>query len=154
MRVEKQGYQECTLAVIAALSDTPLAEVRDVACAKAHISYWAEMLNKPVAYQWAVMRYLVRRYKASGVSATPVNLKASIPTAQITLDGRGTIVIGVPNDRNSHIMPFENGLIYDLNDPNNPFPLKDLGNKYPQWPILRVKTARKKRLGSRNKNQH
>ena len=150
MRVEKQGYFECMLAVIAALGDKPLAEIRGAGCIKANVSHWSELAGQgKTPIYWETIRYLTRRYKVSGVPTKSMRCNA-MPGNIKPLDGRGSIVIRAPSNRETHIMPFENDLIYDPGNPSKPFPLSDLENRYPNWTIRKVSKSRQKRVTKSN----
>lgn len=141
MWVEQQGYFECMLATIAALANVSLTEVRETACTRAKVDCWEKVCYSYILF-WDTIRYLKRYYHVSGVPGT--NRYNTIPGNAQTLVGKGSISIRPINFLNTHIMPFENGLIYDPNQSRSPFPLEDLEKRYPKWEVVKIMKSRKK----------
>lgn len=122
MRVEQQGKDECMLATIAALKGVPLAEVRSKALIMGKISKWTILVRRPLAF-WKVTKALCLEYD---IPFDIVEYRALInqPSSgynnllEIPNKGKGVVTVrifGIDDDYCylQHIMPFENGLVYD-----------------------------------------
>ena len=140
MRGERQGEDECMLAVIADLTGAPLSQVRATALAYSQKRTWAEVCDIPGAnlssLWWKTVFYLcdcfdttkklahtlvqastVRREEATQCAATAL----PIDILELPLKGKGVIVMVAAHDPSTgHIVPWEDGLAYDSNIPNNP----------------------------------
>lgn len=134
MKVERQRDEECMLVTIAALSGKPLADIRRMACKHARVNKWVDVLA--TNRYWTTVNYVVRQLRVRGIP----RILAYAPRAPQTLpSGRGSIAVmacGV-----SHIMPFENGLLYDT-DGNEPLTLKEYRAQNLFIKILKITKAR------------
>ena len=125
--VEQQYPQECLLATLAALSNTPYAIVR----AKAHLYlrqwYATNIGSIPAGCSWSP--HAVRHINVySAVAASLLSL-LNLPTISfsgtpptgcewtIPLQGQGYIRFLLPPN-GSHITPWKEGLIYEVGSPN------------------------------------
>lgn len=122
MKVEHQGHNECMLATLAALAEVPLSEVRELACTVAEKKTWAEFCaavisQGDVAVYWQVVNYLIRYYN---LPLNLVNLESNNiymgegDFDRVPATGRGTILVALGGG-SYHIMPWENGKVYDPN---------------------------------------
>ena len=144
LNVERQGRNECMLATIAALQGRPLSQVRAEACRAAQVDKWNEAIQFCAhdAYWRAVER-------VAGPDLYPIvccrYAATMVPTAgewAIPNSGRGVIVVTF-FPLTSHIMPWENGLIYDPMDPH-PVTLEDWLRGNPTATILAVRSIKEK----------
>lgn len=123
VRVEKQGKNECMLATMAALADVPLARVRKRACALAGVRQW-----RPYSMDrfWGVVAMVADELGIMGMVPTTVifQWELSRPCGRPTLRGKGSILVVFPSNE-SHIMPYEDGLIYNPNSPTESITLKE-----------------------------
>ena len=129
MRVENQGKSECMLATIAALSDRPLAEVRDYACKLGRVRKWSSMFptsarvraSKPTF--WRVVPAVAHLFGGAPLARLidgRGNPSGSMgPVRKLPAEGRGVVRLSFKqygNRRPGHIVPWENGRIYDPAD--------------------------------------
>ncbi len=152
MKVEQQGYNECLLATIAALSNTPLKTVRKYACERAGYEHWSQMIDnvdagtywiyaKDIAYlfggpdMWALIGPAGSHVPGSSVSELDTYGMRKLPDK-----GRGTITFkskrrGV---RISHIAPWKDGLIYDPENPKTPMTFRQYLKLRPRMKVWTV----------------
>lgn len=149
MKVEKQGYNECALATIAALTKTPLSEVRKMAClvGGVEIDDWNSVLSsgkfwetlEPVAMRfggpnmWAMVGPMGRTIiPGSTVKRLDVHGMRKLPDK-----GQGTITVKSTRrgTKSSHIMPWKNGLIYDPETPKIPRTFRQYRNHNPRMKV-------------------
>ena len=140
LNVERQGPSECMLATIAALQGRPLAQVRAEACRAARVDKWDDLIYPPrtETYWQAIER-------VAGPDLYPIvhcrYAATTVPTAgewAIPNSGRGVIVVTFRDT--SHIMPWENGLIYDPMDPH-PVTLQDWLLANPEATVIAVRST-------------
>lgn len=149
MKVEKQGLNECVLATIAALTKTPLSEVRKTAClfAGIEIDDWCSVLDdvkkfweitESVAMRfggpnmWAMVSPVGRFVAGSSVSQMDIHGMRKLPDK-----GRGTITFKSRRrgTKMSHIMPWKDGLIYDPETPRTPMTFRQYRKLRPRMKI-------------------
>lgn len=136
MRGEKQGDNECLLATIADLTNTPLRRVRETALAFSGKKTWTEVANVSLgqvdSLWWKTVFYLCDIFDTSKklayalvqASATNRTLDAACVAAtrlspdlnDLPLNGKGVIVLAnYYNPVNGHIVPWEDGFAFDTN---------------------------------------
>ena len=118
MKVEPYGECECMLAAIAALTNSSLADVRTIACALAGIDTWKDI-------------FFDKFYDGSSKFKTVISTLEMVygityTQSETTLNGKG--VVTVDGDGGYHIMPFEDGLVYDHPEQREPMPFDKLLN--------------------------
>ncbi len=153
MKVERQGHNECVLATIAALTETPLWEVRRKACMFAEIALddWASMMYDAKKFwdvtervamfyggpnMWAMVGPAGRYVPGSSVSEMYLHGMRKLPDK-----GRGTITFRSKRrgkNKVSHIMPWKDGLIYDPETPKTPMTFRQYRNLRPSMKIWLV----------------
>ena len=119
MKVEPQGPNECMLATIAALANVPLAEVRERALKYAKATCWADVVY--TKQYWKTVHALRRAYKAPVPTRATFyrwHNSATVCGADVSLSGRGSVVVKADAYTRYHIMPFEDGHVYDTSTPN------------------------------------
>ena len=137
MRSRKASNDECMLHTIAALAGIPLTKVRKQACERGKVKSWAQL---HWSEYWPVVRYLLKLYNIGGIPRRKEDwiFRPTKKTTRSLLNGRGSIIIS-QELFNNHIMPFENGVIYD----SVPFPVKELTVQYPAWEIKKITYERR-----------
>ena len=139
MKVERQGTNECMLATIAGLLGRPLDQVRAEACRAGQVDRWNDLISRPGAYWQAVEQ-------VAGPDLYPIvncRYSTTVPTARewtIPNSGRGVIVVTFRDSPTSHIMPWENSLIYDPMDPH-PVTLQDWLLANPEATVITVRST-------------
>lgn len=127
MRVEKQGKSECALATIAALADVPLAKVRTAARERTGCA-WSKIETKVF---WATIKLLLRQFGLpERLAATWYKQQSKKVPTRPHLAGKGTLIIHTLHFSVTHIMPYENHLLYDPEYPARPFRLNDLPKEW------------------------
>ena len=121
MRHIKQNKNECILATISALTDTPYGEIRARANRLARRvglgSYQAMFDRGRTEADWhPVIETLGKQYRFNYVPLLTPRRNREWPLVHLTptkLKQKGFILLRFPNSR--HIVAFENGLVYDGN---------------------------------------
>lgn len=140
MKVELQRDHECLLATMAALSGARLEDVRATACRLAGIETWTEIRGKTtlfwdVAEQVAMALGGVNLWSMVGRGAA----RGEVPGATVTrvetynmrrlpVKGRGTVSFRRTRRGGkvtSHIMPWNDGMIHDPENPDTPMTLSE-----------------------------
>lgn len=149
MRVEQQGHSECMLSTIAALAHRPLAEVRAIACRKAGVRVWRGVFRKRAGVRHVLfarsiiatcqeldgtgrLAAMVNRVPATVAHGTGIVVhtsRATLPERTLPSKGIGTVVIRSPRGR-AHIAPWQDGIVYDPNKPDEPCTLVDFAARY------------------------
>jgi len=157
MRIELQGPSECALATLAALTDTPLSDVRAVALFHANAftpddtTYltWEAFHAHPNGMFWRVLGRAVEHFGGAEMrrlwtdNMIAYGTDAYVlptPTHSIPAMGRGTITIHRNDRQVGHIMPWENGRVYDTaHVKDGGWDLPDLMlQKYSGWFIFEI----------------
>jgi hypothetical protein len=124
MKVERQGPEECMLSTVAALAGKSLVEIRKEACQAAGVTRWVDSLAPGQTFRyWDGVDHLLSHYGLKGLiprwhsdlhpPSTTSLLRPSLPKC-----GRGSIMVELGGRRPlNHIAPWENGRVYDPNDP-------------------------------------
>jgi hypothetical protein len=123
MQVERQGNFECLLATIAALTDTRLKRVRNIALHWGKVRQWSDMAGHPEF--WPTIKHVLRRldreewwpymqhYMPVGEHVNR-EVAEDIPVDSVDFpDGRGMVTVRQPLAKHGHAMPWENGLAFD-----------------------------------------
>jgi hypothetical protein len=126
MKVERQGIEECMLATVAALAGESLLTIRTEACSAAGVTRWADTFKPGQSGRyWDGITAVVDKYHLRPLITL---WETDKPGAGKRFDGRwvlpakGKGAINLKWQEASHrwcyhIAPWENGLIYDPNDP-------------------------------------
>ena len=116
MQLQKQGDDECALAVLAMLTDTPLSVVRTLALKNTNAPSWHTDI-KGFSSTIAKLCFI------SGLPDLTRPYERKLPSSQspIDLSGRGQIFILWCCT--SHVVAYEDGIIYD-SDYEGPMPLQ------------------------------
>ena len=142
MNVERQGHFECFLATIAALSDTSLAATRARALAltvevNGEPIPWADLAWRDIDAWLTVADTLAREcglsYDKTAFYVATGSLDSTLPTR-----GRGTV--RVKHDSVSHIMPWEDGLVWDPENPEIGQTLDTWCSAHPGWTVYDIQT--------------
>ena len=143
MKVERQGLNECMLATIAALQGRPLDHVRVEACRAARVDKWDDLIypHPQVETYWQAIE------RVAGPKLYPIvhcrYTGAMVPSGERTIPdvGRGVVVVIFDDSTTFHIMPWENGLIYDPIDPH-PVTLRDWLHGHPTATVLATRSIK------------
>ena len=112
MVVEPPGPGECMLATIAGLQGRHLSVVRAEALAAARVSRWLMAVANPDRYWAAVAAVSPDWYETIRSATAWPQFPQGTGLDKIPPRGRGVIVVRFPEF--AHIMPWADGLIYDL----------------------------------------
>jgi len=115
MRVEIQGYDECMLATISALSRVPLEKVRKRALETAKANSWSFVSNLPSQKLfWSTVNILKKEFgipdKLPDTEAQVIignDKKRKLPPSR-----EGSLIIIYNGKETGHIVPFSNEYIY------------------------------------------
>ncbi len=132
MVVERQGNMECALCTMGALLDVPLAEVREVAQTVARA-------RRALFYKNRILDEIAQQLDPSGRLRALLGLLPQVRETQtggvvhlsnrlrkLPARGRGVIRLRFGGNRDTgHIAPWENGLIYDPDSPEQGCTLPD-----------------------------
>lgn len=123
MKIERQIHHECMLTTIAALSGFEYQEIRDTAYILNKSKPWSVLVadGNPKEF-WNVVKALCKIYGLSLHLVMPFGAESLTPGGDSSpdLSGMGSIFIIMltkEDSRVSHIMPYEDNLIYDSNLP-------------------------------------
>jgi hypothetical protein len=122
MKVPRQEHQECMLATLAALSNVDVGTVKSLAFYHANVTSWSDLFIENTGYAsqeqsdrfWYAVRMTCRDL---GLSTSCICKRddlinpGSSEINSIPKIGRGSLSVRFEN--NAHIVPWENGLIYD-----------------------------------------
>jgi hypothetical protein len=107
MRHEIQGHDECFLATLAMLNDVSIDSVRTAVLEMTGLIVWSGANRE--TYQYVADMF---NFPTDTWIAGPFNLPCeTVPES--ALSGKGVIVVRF--ERSSHIVPFEDGIIYEPN---------------------------------------
>lgn len=150
MKVEKQGFNECILATIAALTETPLREVRNKACMLAGVETddWNSVVHKTHKF-WDVSESVAMFFGGPNMWAMVGPMGRTIvpgstvkridPYGMRKLPDKGRGTITVKSTRRgtaiSHIMPWKDGMIYDPENPKTPMTFRQYHNFKPRMKV-------------------
>ena len=145
MQTINQTGPECALATFAAIADRPYAEIRREACKIAGVKSWNNLFKahrteedrhrrfynaiRQLEHKYGIENFTSSLYGNRGVSEMAESYTDS------DLKGRGTILIAGKGF--SHIMPYEDGLVYDTNF-ETPVNLQDAVARYSNVEIRKV----------------
>ncbi len=152
MKVEKQGFNECCLATIAALTETPLWKVRSLACKLAGVDDWSSVLWDVKKF-WDISEKVSMFFGGPNMWAMvgPRGIHSTVPGSTVkSVDthgmrklpdkGRGTVTVkSTRRGTNiSHIMPWKDGLIYDPENPETPMTFRQYRKFRPRMKVWYV----------------
>lgn len=149
MKVELQGDGECMLATIAALSNRPLAEVRKVACRAAGIEKWREVITPCWTPYWAAVTFVAEYFGGKTLlnlvgdwkGVSPPGSVRCLPKSisKLPKHGKGAVVMDMGQEEDTtHIMPWENGRIYDPETPKSSYTIRQWLQRYPYAKVARI----------------
>lgn len=140
MKVELQRDHECLLATMAALSGARLEDVRATACRLAGVENWVEIRGNTAVF-WDVAEQVAMALGGENLWSMVGRgaIRGTVPGATVTrldiynmrrlpVKGRGTVSFrrrSRSGKRTSHIMPWQDGLIHDPEDPDTPRTLSE-----------------------------
>ena len=127
--IETPQDDECMLATIAVLADVPLSVIRQRACEFAKVPNWSAIPN--TFMYWLTVNKLCIDFNLTGIPTIEEWRKKVSLRRQPRQIPSGKGSIGFCDARGAHICPFEDGLIYDPNDPSHPRTLKQYLKRNP-----------------------
>ena len=144
MNVERQGHSECFLVTIAALSDTSLAATRARALEltekiTSEPIPWADLAWRNIDAWWTVAETLSHE---CGLTYDKTAFYVATGGLDSTLPARGRGTVQVRHDSISHIMPWEDGLVWDPENPVSGVTLEDWLSAHSGWTVYDVQTQR------------
>lgn len=136
IKMELQVGPECALATLAALTGKPYAEVRSRACKIAGVETWQEIAEgqDPVRF-WRSLRTLGIELGVARLVDTWTAYSVAPTASRIPGKGRGSVMIKRIADGTvtRHVMAYQDGLVYDPNEPNHPAPLDRILRRWPGY---------------------
>ena len=140
MHVEKQGANECMLATLAALGGATLDTVRAMVPRYAGLS-WDEIWMTDAGAErhnlfWRTVTALCLALELPPIPSAP----GPLPTGH-ALPPRGRGYVRVGSAFGAHIMPWENGLLYDPYHPEDGVTLAQWHVSRPEWWVVCITTV-------------
>lgn len=140
MHVEKQGANECMLATLAALGGATLDTMRAMVRQHAGLS-WDEIWMtdaEPERHNlfWGTVTAL-----CIALGLPPIPRVLGPPPTGYALPPRGRGHLRVGSAFGNHIMPWENGLLYDPHHPEDGVTLAQWLVSCPGWWVTRITTV-------------
>lgn len=152
MKVERQGHNECILATIAALTETPLREVRNKACVLAGVEtddwnsvvtgrfrskFWDVSESVSMFFGGPNMWAMVGPMGRTIVPGSTVKRIDPYGMRKLPDKGRGTITVKSTRRGTaiSHIMPWKDGMIYDPENPKTPMTFRQYRKIKPRMKV-------------------